>query len=111
MGDWDRARAVERAPHVAAHGHEDVATVLVTVKAYPAIGKKSGEAVCVAGVRLDRDVPEWIRLFPVGFRDLPRDKQFAKYQVVKLKVLPTSSSLSALLGGLSAPTPWSGFSR
>lgn len=92
MGDWDRAQAVERAPRLSAHEHEDVATVLVTVKAYPAIGKKTGEAVCVAGVRLDRDEPEWIRLFPVGFRDLPADKQFKKYQVVKLKVLPSTSN-------------------
>lgn len=91
MGDWDRARAVEQAPPVSAHGHEDVATVLVTVKAYPAIGKKTGEAVCVAGVRLDRGAAEWIRLFPVGFRDLPSDKQFDKYQVVKLKLLPAPS--------------------
>lgn len=91
MGDWDRAQAVELAPRVAAHAHEDVATVLVTVKAYPAIGKKTGEAVCVAGVRLDGDQPRWIRLFPVGFRDLPPDKKFAKYQVVTLKVLPSAS--------------------
>ncbi|PKQ18761.1 MAG: hypothetical protein CVT68_01750 [Actinobacteria bacterium HGW-Actinobacteria-8] len=91
MGDWERAQVVERAPRLAAHGHEDVATVLVTVKAYPAIGKKTGEAVCVAGVRLDREKPEWIRLFPVGFRDLPADKQFKKYQVLKLKVLPATS--------------------
>ena len=74
-----------------ARDYEDVATVLVTVKAYPAIGKKNGEAVCVAGVRLDTDTPEWIRLFPVGFRDLPADKKFDKYQVVRLKVArPTS---------------------
>lgn len=55
MGDWERRHVVERAPHVSARDHEDVATVLVTVKAYPAIGKKNGEAVCVAGVRLDTD--------------------------------------------------------
>ena len=65
--------------------------MLVTVKAYPAIGKKSGEAVCVAGVRLDADTPEWIRLFPVGFRDLPADKKFHKYQVVRLKVTRSTS--------------------
>ena len=91
MGEWERTQAVERAPHVTAHEHEDVATVLATVKAYPAIGKKSGEAVCVAGVRLDREEPEWIRLFPVGFRDLPKDRQFHKYQVLRLKVRPAVS--------------------
>ena len=61
-------------------------TVLVTVKAYPTISTKYGEAVCVAGVRLDGpDGPEWIRLFPVGFRDLERSSQFAKYQVIRLR--------------------------
>lgn len=60
-------------------------TLLVTVKAYPAIARKSGESVCVAGVRLDGDRPEWVRLFPVGFRDLPRDRQFEKYQVIRLR--------------------------
>lgn len=64
----------------------EVATVVVTVKAYPAIAQKSGESVCVAGVRIDRDEPEWIRLFPVGFRALPPDRQFVKYQVVRLRV-------------------------
>jgi len=91
MGAWERTQVVARAPRVEAYEHEDVATVLVTVKAYPAIGLKTGEAVCVAGVRLDRESPEWIRLFPVGFRDLPTDKQFKKYQVLKLKVLPAVS--------------------
>src|SRR4051812_17337323 len=60
-------------------------TVLITVKAYPTISTKYGEAVCVAGVRLDGPAPAWIRLFPVGFRDLERSSQFAKYQVIRLR--------------------------
>lgn len=63
-----------------------MATVLILVKAYPAIGKKSGESVCVAGLRVDLQHPEWIRLFPVGFRQLPPEKQFHKYQFVRLRV-------------------------
>lgn len=58
--------------------------MVVTVKAYPAIGSKTGEAVCVAGV--ERDTGEWIRLFPVHFRDLPEDKQFSKWQRVRVTV-------------------------
>jgi len=38
--------------------------VLVTVKAYPQLSHRSGEVVCVAGVRLGGDRSEWIRLFP-----------------------------------------------
>lgn len=58
--------------------------VLITVKAYPTISTKYGEAVCVAGVRLDTAEPEWIRFFPVRFRDLPQDQQFQKYEVIRL---------------------------
>lgn len=60
--------------------------VLVTVKAYPALSKKYGESVCVAGVRLDTPNPTWIRLFPVFFRDMPRVSQFGKYQEISLGV-------------------------
>lgn len=68
------------------------ATILVTVKAYPAIAKVSGESVCVAGVRLDTPSPEWIRLFPVGFRALPSDRKFRKYQAVRLNVRRTEGT-------------------
>lgn len=79
------ALLAETPPAEARPGWE-VATVLVTVKAYPAIARASGESVCVAGVRLDGDKPEWIRLFPVGFRSLKPNQQFMKYQVVRLRV-------------------------
>lgn len=82
---------VAEVPPVSSIPGWDVVTILVTVKAYPAIARQSGESVCVAGVRLDTDRPEWIRLFPVGFRDLPRDRQFEKYQVVRLRVRRGSS--------------------
>lgn len=59
--------------------------VLVTVKAYPTISTKYGEAICVAGVRLDGPSLEWVRLFPVRFRDLPPAKQFKKYEVITLR--------------------------
>jgi hypothetical protein len=62
------------------------AKVLVTVKAYPQLSQKSGEVVCVAGVRLDREPPEWIRLFPVPFRDLPEAIRFKKFDVVSLRI-------------------------
>jgi hypothetical protein len=46
---------------------------------------KYGESVCVAGVRLDTETPQWVRLFPVAFRDLPGHQQFEKYDVVSLR--------------------------
>ena len=59
--------------------------VLVTVKAYPTVGQSDGEAVCVAGVRLDGDEPSWIRLWPVGFRELSATEQFRKWQVIEVE--------------------------
>ena len=41
--------------------------------------------MCVAGIRLDTREPEWARLFPVGFRDLPPEQQFGKYDVIRLR--------------------------
>lgn len=41
-----------------------------------------GEAVCTAGV--DRE-GNWIRVYPVAFRDLPLDRRFRKYQWVRAR--------------------------
>jgi hypothetical protein len=60
-------------------------SLLVTVKAYPALSAKYGETVCVAGVRTDTDRPEWVRLFPVAFRDLPFAQRFRKYQHITVE--------------------------
>jgi hypothetical protein len=60
-------------------------SLLVTVKAYPAVSQKYGEAVCVAGIRTDTDEPEWVRLFPVPFRDLPFSQRFKKYQHITVE--------------------------
>jgi hypothetical protein len=62
------------------------AHVMVTVKAYPQLSKKSGEVVCVAGVRLDKADPEWIRLYPVAYRDLDEYQKFKKYDVINVEI-------------------------
>ena len=64
--------------------------MVVAVKAYPSISKKYGETVCVAGVRIDRGEPEWVRLFPVAFRDMHYADRFKKYQRVALDVADAS---------------------
>ena len=88
MAPWDSLQVMrlENEESVTPRPGWDVARILVTVKAYPAIARTSGESVCVAGVRLDTPVREWIRLFPVGFRVLPKERQFEKYQVISLRV-------------------------
>lgn len=60
-------------------------SLLVNVKAYPAVSEKYGEVVCVAGIRTDVDEPTWVRLFPVGFRDMPFKQRFKKYQHISLE--------------------------
>ncbi len=68
-------------------------SLLVTVKASPAISQTYGEAVCVAGIRTDTKKPEWVRLFPVTFRDLQFSRRFKKYQHITLKASKHSSDV------------------
>ncbi|WP_336658948.1 hypothetical protein [Leucobacter sp. USHLN153] len=67
------------------------AEVLITVKAAPQPSTKYGDTVCVAGIRLDRGRPEWIRLYPVDYRWLHTDKQFAKYDVLEVSISKASN--------------------
>lgn len=62
------------------------ARVLITVKATPQPSEKYGDTVCVAGIRLDGARSTWIRLYPIAFRYLGDDAQFAKYDVIELNV-------------------------
>ncbi|WP_102146036.1 hypothetical protein [Mycobacterium hubeiense] len=57
---------------------------MITVKTYPNPSETYGETVCVAGVRLDRERPEWIRLYPVKFRNADFDSQFRKYEIIRV---------------------------
>ena len=64
-------------------------SALITVKAAPNPSTTYGETVCVAGLRIDPDDEGWVRLYPISFRDLERDEQFKKYQVVNLRAVPS----------------------
>ena len=64
----------------------DTIDFLPVVKAYPALSRTYGEVSCVAGVEMSDSGPRWIRLYPVPFRALDDDKQFKKYQPVRLRV-------------------------
>lgn len=61
---------------------------MACVKAYPNISQKYGEVVCVAGIRTDLDFPAWVRLWPVGFRDLPFTQRFKKYDRIQVEARP-----------------------
>ena len=55
--------------------------VLVTVKTYPIPSAKYDELSCTAGVSETKD---FIRLYPINYRDLPWDQQFRKYQWIEV---------------------------
>jgi len=65
--------------------------LVVTVKSYPQPSSRYHESVCVAGIRTDTSEPEWVRLYPVQFRDLPEEKQFPKWSEIELDVTDSSS--------------------
>ncbi len=57
--------------------------ILITVKTYPVISEKHKELSCTAGFRQDGS---WIRLYPIPFRLLEKDKQYKKYQWIEANV-------------------------
>ena len=84
MGGSDRGDSRGAGELKAPRPGEETAAVMITVKTYPNPSDKYLETVCVAGVRLDRGRPEWIRLYPVKFRNEDLDKQFKKYEIIRL---------------------------
>jgi len=57
--------------------------VLITVKAYPNPSKKYGETVCCAGI--DIDTLQWLRLYPIPYRDLDTSRKFSKYTIISVR--------------------------
>lgn len=62
--------------------------VLITVKTYPTLSSKYDELVCTAGVTEDG---EWIRLYPIPFRQLEKNIKYKKYQWIELDVIKNTS--------------------
>ena len=71
---------------------DDIARILITVKTYPSPSYRYGETTCVAGVRLDRGQPEWVRLYPMRFRHVDEYQQFRKYELISIPVTPTGAA-------------------
>ncbi|NOZ23112.1 MAG: hypothetical protein GXP25_18720 [Planctomycetes bacterium] len=55
--------------------------VLITVKTLPIPSVKYDELVCTAGVTENGD---FVRLYPINFRDLPFSQQYKKYQWIEV---------------------------
>lgn len=60
------------------------AKVLITVKTYPNPSIKYDELVCNAGFL---ESGEWIRIYPIKFRQLPYDQQYQKYSWIELDLV------------------------
>ena len=60
--------------------------VLILVKTTPTPSTTYEDTVCVAGIALAPGPPRWVRLYPIPFRHLDSETQFAKYEVVAVKV-------------------------
>lgn len=77
---------------------------MITLKTYPNPSETYGETVCVAGVRLDRGRPEWIRLYPADLLinerpplvdiDHSNSRQFDPRGTVRLLISPTELQAS-----------------
>lgn len=62
-------------------GKKQKLKVLITVKTYPIPSARYDELVCTAGVL---ESGEFIRLYPINFRDLPYSGQYQKYQWIEV---------------------------
>lgn len=58
------------------------ADVFITVKTYPALSSKYGELVCTAGICKG----QFVRIYPIRFRNLEEYEQFTKYQWIKVNL-------------------------
>ncbi len=56
--------------------------VLITVKTYPIPSSTYDELVCTAGVT---ETGDFVRLYPINFRDLPFGQQYKKYQWIEVE--------------------------
>lgn len=61
--------------------------VLMIVKAYPNPEDEYGEACCTAGVDTRG---EWVRIWPIPFRDLRDDQKFKKWQWIRAQMRRSS---------------------
>ncbi len=64
--------------------------ILICVKTYPEYSKKYTETVCTTGVL--RDTKELVRLYPIPYRYLEGERQFAKYQWITASISKSTDS-------------------
>ncbi len=62
--------------------HSGETEAVVIIKAAPQVGEKHGETVCCAGIDLTGN---WLRLYPVSFRNLEDSQKFGRWDRIKFK--------------------------
>jgi len=62
--------------------------ILITVKTYPTLSTKYEESVCTAGFTEDG---EFLRIYPIPFRNLPYANQYKKYDWIKIDIQKNKS--------------------
>ena len=70
------------------HPHEayEDAKVLIMAKTYPTHSREYNELVCTAGLRIDKNPYTFIRLYPIPYRLLSRDSQYAKWEIIDVRI-------------------------
>lgn len=70
------------------HPHEayEDAKVLIMAKTYPTHSREYNELVCTAGLRIDKIPFTFIRLYPIPFRQLERESQYSKWQIINVRI-------------------------
>lgn len=95
MGETVQPSFFEPDPHQPLNkppnGPPEEMRVLITVKAAPNPSETYGETVCVAGIRIDQETHQWVRLYPINFRDLESNRKFRKYDIVFLRARPAAA--------------------
>ena len=67
----------------------ELTKILITVLTYPHPSQKYQETVCTAGLT---ESGEWVRLYPVDYRYLPKCQQFKKWQRIEIALAPWGHS-------------------
>lgn len=70
------------------HPHEayEDAEVLIMAKTYPTHSREYNELVCTAGLRIDKIPYTFIRLYPIPFRQLERESQYSKWEIINVRI-------------------------
>lgn len=65
--------------------------IIIIAKTYPNLSRKYEETVCVGGITT---AGEWVRLFPIRFRNLRSEQKFRKFDLIEADISKTTDKFS-----------------